>query len=110
MKIQYLILFMLVFSFGACKKESEAKQALRTEKIELEITTKVRLWKARRNKICRTKAMKQAMFIADSLLLDYARSLKMGVNRPQRPIKPTEPPLLRPSDTLTLAPFIKDTF
>lgn len=78
-------------------------------RLEAAVAQKVSAWRARRLGACRSRALAEAETLADSLILDYARAEALQLERPSRPPRPTEPPLLRPSDTLTLAPFLGDT-
>jgi hypothetical protein len=53
--------------------------------------------------------MEIALVNADSMILDYAREQKLQLERPSKPIRPEEPELRRPNDTLRLEPFLKDS-
>lgn len=79
------------------------------EMINEEVLTKLASWQGRREKDCRDKAMTIALARADSMILDYAREQKMMLDRPSRPVRPEEPELRRPSDTLELRPFLGDS-
>jgi len=79
------------------------------ERIEAELVEKLSGWQNRRALNCRTKAMEIAVERADSMVLEYAREQKIKLERPSRPIRPDEPPLLRPNDTLNLEPFLSDS-
>ena len=79
------------------------------ERIDEEIIEKLAGWKARKEAACRTTAMEIAFVKADSMILEYAREQKLLIERPSRPIRPEEPELRRPNDTLKLAPFLKDS-
>lgn len=46
---------------------------------------------------------------ADSMILEYAREQKLQLERPSKPIRPEEPALRRPNDSLKLEPFLGDT-
>lgn len=76
------------------------------ELVERAIAEKLAGWQDRRDRECRRRALAAAMVEADSLMLDYAREQKLMLDRPGRPIRPVEPPLERPSDTLELRPFL----
>ena len=73
------------------------------------VADKLAAWRGRRLRDCRRRALEEAYAVADSLILDYARERKLMLDRPARPLRPVAPPLLRPSDTLALTPFLGDT-
>lgn len=77
------------------------------ERVDAAVAEKLDGWLARRAKNCRREAMAEALVRADSLVLDYAREQKLTLERPSRPLRPDEPPLRRPSDTLVLGPFLQ---
>jgi len=79
------------------------------ERINAELANKLAGWQARRDLNCKTKAMEIAIEKADSMILEYAREQKLQLERPSRPIRPEEPTLRRPNDTLKLAPFLNDS-
>lgn len=74
-----------------------------------EVNAKLSSWQSRRAKDCRDRAMSLAVARADSMILAYAREQKMMIDRPSRPVRPEEPELRRPSDTLQLKPFLSDS-
>ena len=79
------------------------------ERIAEEVAEKLAGWQARRDKTCHKKALEIATVKADSMILEYARENKLQLERPSRPIRPEEPELRRPNDTLKLAPFLGDS-
>ena len=79
------------------------------ERIEEQIVEKLQRWQSRRVATCRNTAMEIAFANADSMILEYAREQKLQLERPSRPIRPEEPELRRPNDTLKLAPFLEDS-
>ena len=94
----------LTLTLAACEIEPERTS---TERIDEEVARKLATWRKRRAEDCHSSALTRATAIADSLILDYAYAQKMMRPRPSRPVRPDEPTLLRPSDTLVLAPFIR---
>ena len=88
----------------------EPPPASTEERVATALNEKLEGWLARRRSECRAAALVDAQQRADSLVLDYAFAQKMMLDRPGRPMRPPEPPLLRPSDTLELRPFLPDTF
>ena len=78
-------------------------------RIEVAVAEKLARWRERREAACRNRAYDEAVALADSMILDYARARALQLERPGRPDRPEAPPLRRPSDTLTLAPFLRDT-
>lgn len=100
------LLFALLAVVGACdlgpKRSAE-------NRINEEVLEKLAGWQARRDRACRNSAMEIAVARADSMILAFARENKLQLERPSRPIRPEEPALQRPNDTLELAPFLADT-
>ena len=88
----------------ACSSEREAQS--RQERIQTALAEKIDGWIGRRQSECRDQALAKAFGLADSLMLEYAREQALMLNRPSRPMRPDEPELRRPSDTLRLSPFI----
>ena len=78
-------------------------------RIEAAVAEKLANWRERREAACRSRALVEAVAAADSMILDYARARALTLERPGRPDRPEAPPLRRPSDTLTLEPFLGDT-
>ncbi len=54
---------------------------------------------------CREEALKKASRLADSLMLEYARSKLDTASLPALPPKPAKPNLLKPKDTTELKPL-----
>lgn len=100
------VLLALLFATQACDTPTQRSTEARVEE---EIAKKLAGWTARRNLTCRTAAIEIAALQADSLILEYAREQKLQLERPSRPVRPAEPVLQRPNDTLTLEPFLGDT-
>lgn len=96
---------MLTLVVSCSSKATKSTQ----ERIEEEVVVKLRQWKSRRAASCRKQAMEIALVNADSMILDYAREQKLQLERPSKPIRPEEPELRRPNDTLRLEPFLKDS-
>jgi len=87
---------------------SESKMSTK-ERIKEEVIVKLQRWESRRAASCRSTAMEIALVNADSLILEYAREQKLQLERPSKPIRPEEPELRRPNDTLKLEPFLQDS-
>lgn len=98
-----IVFLTLVFSCNSVPKKSTQ------ERIEEEIIEKLDRWQRRRDASCRKKAIEIAFARADSMILEYAREQKLLIERPSRPIRPEEPELRRPNDTLKLEPFLQDS-
>jgi len=99
----FAILSVAVLTLLGCTSgDDSARAALLDESV----ASKLASWQMRRDRACRIQALGQAELLADSLILDYAREQKLMLARPGRPLRPEEPPLRRPSDTLQLAPFL----
>lgn len=79
------------------------------ERVAAEVEKKLATWRARREAECVQRALKAALLLADTMVMDYAFEQKLQLARPARPPRPAEPPLWRPSDTLRLGPFFADT-
>ena len=77
-------------------------------RLEAAVAEKLAKWRGRREAACRERALAEARVAADSMILDYARARALQLERPSRPLRPETPPLRRPSDTLTLQPFLRD--
>ena len=78
-------------------------------RLEAAVAEKLAKWRGRREAACRERALAEARAAADSMILDYARARALQLERPSRPVRPETPPLRRPSDTLALRPFLRDT-
>ena len=78
-------------------------------RIEAAVAEKLAGWRGRREDACYRRALDEAEVRADSMILDYARAQALQLERPARPPRPVAPPLRRPSDTLTLEPFLADS-
>lgn len=78
-------------------------------RVEAAVAEKLAGWRSRREEACRKRALAEAEVRADSMILEYARAEAQQLERPARPPRPVAPPLRRPSDTLTLEPFLTDT-
>ena len=94
-------------TWGGCRQN--APQRSPEERIDAAVAEKLAAWRARRALECRRAALEEAQRLADTLIMDYALAKKLELPRPSRPIRPEEPPLLRPSDTLRMAPYREDT-
>ncbi len=92
---------------GGCRQNPDALSS--EERVAAEVGKKLDSWRARREAECLSRALKEAQLVADTLIRDYAFAKHIELERPVRPPRPTEPPLLRPNDTLKLRPFLKDT-
>jgi len=101
-----VVALILLFAISAC---DSTPQRSTEKRVKDEILKKLEGWSARRNLTCRTAALEVAIARADSLILEYAREQKLQLERPSRPIRPEEPALRRPNDTLKLEPFLGDT-
>ena len=100
------VLLVLTILFVACDRGPQQSTEAR---VEAAIERKLEGWMLRRKERCRDAALAIALERADSMILDYARAQKLQLERPSRPLRPTEPPLRRPNDTLTLEPFLGDS-
>lgn len=92
---------------GGCRQN--APQRPREVRVAEAVAEKLATWRARRGAECRREALAAAQARADSLIMDYAYAERLKLARPSRPIRPTEPPLLRPDDSLSMVPFRGDT-
>ncbi len=101
-----LSLVVVLLYVGFIREEPEVDPQVL---IDQEVATKLAGWQSRRDRDCRQRAMAQALLLADSMLLEYAREQKLMLPRPSRPLRPDEPDLRRPSDTLELRPFLGDS-
>lgn len=104
--IAWVLAAALIYGCG-CR---QTPPALSSEtRIAIELANKVDSWRARRRAECLSRALAAAQLRADSMIMDYAYEQRMMLDRPARPVRPDEPELLRPSDTLKLAPFLGDS-
>ena len=92
---------------GGCRQN--APQRPREVVLAEAVAEKVDAWRARREAECHREALAAAQALADSLIMDYAFAKRLELARPSRPIRPEEPPLLRPDDSLSMDPFRTDT-
>ena len=99
----YLLLTCLLPVFNQC---SQPEGMSLEQRVGIEVADKLAGWRSRRDATCREAALTKAYQVADSLILEYAREQKLQLDRPSRPLRPDEPELQRPSDTLKLAPFL----
>ncbi len=92
---------------GGCRQNQPTLST--EERIAAEVSSKLESWRARREGECLKQALTTAQLVADTLIRDYAFAKHIELERPTRPPRPAEPPLLRPNDTLELRPFLRDT-
>ena len=104
--VKTTVVLTLLLVASAC---DTTPQRSTEERVKADISKKLEGWTARRNSICRTAALEVAIGRADSMILEYAREQKLVLERPSRPVRPEEPALRRPNDTLKLEPFLGDT-
>ena len=88
---------------------SDPEQLEGEARVEAAVAEKLAGWRGRRENACYRRALDEAEVRADSMILDYARAEALQLERPARPPRPVAPPLRRPSDTLTLEPFLADS-
>ena len=92
---------------GGCRQNPPQRSP--EARIAEAVDEKLAAWRLRRATECHRAALAEAQLLADTLVMDYALAKRLELARPSRPIRPEEPPLLRPDDTLRLAPFQTDT-
>lgn len=102
-----LLLVALAGPWGGCRQNPPPRNA--DERIAEAVGEKLAAWRLRRRTECRREALTEAQLLTDTLVMDYALAKRLELPRPSRPIRPEEPPLLRPDDTLRLDPFRADT-
>ena len=102
-----VILTAAVVLGGGCRQN--APQRPREVRIAEAVAEKLATWRARRRNECYREALDDAQVLADSLVMDYAFAKRLELARPSRPIRPEEPPLLRPDDSLSMDPFRGDS-
>ena len=105
------ILLVIVLSgvFASACSDEQAEAALSQRLIEQSLNQKLDGWRSRRSRDCHRQALDLALRLADSMVLDYAHAERMMLARPARPVRPLEPELLRPADSLALEPFLTDS-
>ena len=57
------------------------------------------------NRRCKDRALEEAGLLADSIIIEQARSKKDTLDRPLKPLRPDQPTLLQLKDSLELAPL-----
>ncbi len=61
-------------------------------------------------RLCNKRALDHASVEVDSLIIIWAKANRDTLDRPQKPVKPGEPPRLNPKDSTPVAPlFQKDS-
>ena len=106
----YLVTFVCAcatLSLGGCRQNPPQRSP--EVRVAEAVDAKLVAWRRRRATECHRAALAEAQLLADTLIMDYALAKRLELARPSRPIRPEEPPLLRPDDTLELAPFRTDT-
>ena len=104
---QALVVLAAVVFWGGCRQNPPRRP--REVRVAEAVAEKLAAWRERRGTECHREALAQAQALADSLIMDYAFAKRLELARPSRPIRPEEPPLLRPDDSLSMAPFRGDT-
>lgn len=89
---------------SACHDEAALKQALIEETIANRIQTHIS--KKRAN--CRKEIIKAAVLRADSLMIQLALSKTDTSSKNTRPIKPTRPTIIFPTDTTPIKPLFEE--
>ena len=102
-----LALSSWALSFLGCRQNSPQRPP--ETRVAEAVDAKLLAWRQRRAVECHRAALAEAQLLTDTLIMDYALAKRLELARPSRPIRPEEPPLLRPNDTLQLAPFRTDT-
>lgn len=90
-------------SFAACEHRDEAAiQALITEQVERNLAT----FEAKQLARCHREAMKEALIVADSIVMRRALAAKNSSNL-KRPTKPIKPTVVLPVDNGPIAPLFQ---
>ena len=94
---------LLLFLF-ACHDKEALKKAL----IEKTIKEKVTSFEAKKRATCMREALKEALEVADSVMIQLALSKVDTSGKENRPIKPIRPNLDLPVDTTPIKPLFEE--
>lgn len=98
-------IFFMVFSFVSCHDKAALKQALIEKMVQEKIDNHVTKKKA----ACYKEAMKEALVMADSVMIQLALSRVDTSGKVNRPAKPPRPKIDLPVDTTPIRPLFEDT-
>jgi len=104
-KNKSLLGICLLFCLPACHDKAALKQVLIEKTIQEKIVNHIRKKKA----TCRREYMKDALALADSLMIKLALSKVDTNSRINRPTKPLKPAINLPTDTTPIKPLFKDS-
>ena len=105
LKLPLWIGCLLLCSLFACHDKVALKQALMDETILQKVASHQR----KKIKACKEEAMREALIIADSVMIKLALSKVDTSGQGNRPIKPARPELDLPVDTTPIKPLFEDT-
>lgn len=105
LKIRSLLGICLLFCLTACHDKAALKQALIDKTIQDKIDNHIKKKKA----TCRREYMKDALVLADSLMIKLALSKVDTNSRINRPTKPARPEIDLPTDTTPIQPLFEDS-
>lgn len=100
-----IIFFSLVLFLTACHDKAALKQALIEKTVQEKIDSHIKKKKAS----CLKEYMKDALVLADSLMIKLALSEVDTNSRVNRPAKPARPKIDLPTDTTPIKPLFEDS-
>ena len=96
---------ILLCTLCACHDKAALRQALIEETVQQKVTSHQR----KKTKTCKEEAMREALIIADSVMIKLALSKVDTSGQGNRPVKPARPELDLPVDTTPIKPLFEDT-
>lgn len=92
--------------FSACLMLSQTTKV--SAPVKERVQDKLRRYKANHAKKCYERALTEAARLADSLMLEYARTKLDTAAIPPLPEKPQKPKVLPPKDSQALQPLFRE--
>ncbi len=99
---KYLLLSILLLALGFLLAQETTKIS---NLVQQRLKEKIKRYTLNHERKCRENALREATRLADSLMLEYARTKLDTAALPPLPSKPSKPDLLKPRDTSQLQPL-----
>lgn len=106
MRLRIIITLSLLSLLASCEKDDRNKNAVQAI-IEEEVAQRIENYKQVRMERCYEKALEEASYLADSILIREARLKRDTLGKPPKPARPEKPEIKTVLDSTPIKPLLE---